>query len=370
MIKAIVLDDELAAGKWLSMKLKETGRVEVFCTLQNPLELTENLNKNHIDVVFLDIEMPEISGIELALQLSMKENAPEIIFVTAYDRYALEAFRADALDYLVKPVIERDLERVLAKLEKRLKSHTNVTERPQPAIEKRCFSISDVNLNFPTAKCEELFLYMLLKNKQSVSKWEIIEDLWPGKGLGKGEANIRTTAFRLNQVLDKQGLDLRVKSTKGYYHFSSVFNKNEVVAVRPFPMTEDLQHIEASAVEILRQHNFLKIMEEKDYLWAIMLKEHESAYYKWAMDLIEHYRDPEPLCLQALCYLQEQFPWKESLLAEILPLMMKLEGAVALRRFFQHQEEERSQTGIKLSQTIQALYDNLLLNSPQYKEKL
>ena len=362
MIKAIVLDDEWAAGDWLSMKLNETGRVDVICTLQNPLELIENLNKSQIDVVFLDIEMPVISGIELALQLSMKDNAPEVIFVTAYDGYALEAFRADALDYLVKPVIDRDLDRVLAKLEKRLNSNSRVMGKHLYSITKRCFSILDINLNFPTAKCEELFLYMLLKNKKVISKWEIIEDLWPEKGLGKGEANIRTTAFRLNQVLDKQGLDLRVKSTKGYYHFSSLSNKNEVVAVRSLPLKEDLQNTEVPVVETLRQHNFLKIMEEKDYLWAVMLKEHESAYYKWAIDLIANYRDREPLYLQALCYLQEQFPWKESLLVEILPLMMKMEGAIALKRFFQHKEEERSHSGIKLSQSIRTLYDHLILN--------
>lgn len=362
MIKAIVLDDESITGEWLGEKLRKTGAIDVVNILQNPLELAENLTRGHIDVVFMDIEMPEISGIELAMQLSLLENTPEIIFVTAYAGYALDAFRANALDYLVKPVIMRDLERVLIKLEKRLNSKRNEVGRSQsqPAMKKHCLSISDINLKFPTAKCEELFLYMLLRNRQLVSKWEIIEDLWPDKGPEKGGANIRTTAFRLNQVLEKQGHDLRVKSSKGYYHFISSGNKSEVISIRPFPEAETLGRAETPVVEILNQYNFLNIVEEKDYMWLIMLKEYENAYFRWAMEVLEPYRNREETYLQALYYLYEQFPWKEALLAEIMPLIVKVEGTGALIRFFQQQAEGDSQADIKLSQTIIGIYQKLL----------
>ncbi len=362
MIKAIVLDDESISGEWLGEKLRKTGMVDVVNILQNPFELTEHLTTGNIDVVFMDIEMPEISGIELAMQLSMLEISPEIIFVTAYAGYALDAFRANALDYLVKPVIIKDLERVLAKLEKRLNSkRIELDGSPsQPAIKKRCLSITDINLKFPTAKCEELFLYMLLRNRQLISKWEIIEDLWPDKGPEKGGANIRTTAFRLNQVLEKQGLDLRVKSSKGYYHFIPAACKNEIIAIRQFPQPESLQHTEGSVLETLKKYNFLDIIEEKDYMWLVRLKEYENAYFKWAMEVLEPYRERVATYLQALYYLYEQFPWKEALLAEIMPLIVKVEGTGALIHFFQQQAEGDSQAEIKLSQTIMNIYQKLL----------
>ncbi len=361
MIKAIVLDDESIPGEWLGKKLRKTGAVDVVNILQNPFELTEYLTKDHIDVVFMDIEMPEISGIELAMQLSLLENTPEIIFVTAYAGYALDAFRANALDYLVKPVIMKDLERVLLKLEKRLNRKRYEVERSpsQPAMKKRCLSIADINLKFPTAKCEELFLYILLRNRQLISKWEIIEDLWPDKGPEKGGANIRTTAFRLNQVLEKQGLDLRVRSSKGYYHFISVANKNEIITMRTFPAAEALGR-GIPVLEALKQYNFLNIVEEKDYMWLVRLKEYENAYFKWAMEVLEPYRQRDATYLQALYYLYEQFPWKESLLAEIMPLIVKVEGTGALIRFFQQQAEGDSQADIKLSQTIIGIYQKLL----------
>lgn len=362
MIKAIVLDDESITGEWLGEKLKKSGVVDVVNILQNPFELTEYLTKDLIDVVFMDIEMPGISGIELAMQLSRLEDTPEIIFVTAYAGYALDAFRANALDYLVKPVIMKDLERVLIKLEKRINRKRNEVERnpSQPEIKRRCLSISDINLKFPTAKCEELFLYILLRNRQLISKWEIIEDLWPDKGPEKGGANIRTTAFRLNQVLEKQGLDLRVRSSKGYYHFFSVANKNEIITMLPFPAAEALGQWGISVLEALKQYNFLNIVEEKDYMWLFRLKEYENAYFKWAMDVLVPYRQREAMYLQALYYLYEQFPWKESLLAEIMPLIVKVEGTGALIRFFQQQAEGDSQAEIKLSQTIIGIYQKLL----------
>lgn len=101
-IRAIVVDDEPLACKRLVKLLNEEEDVEVVEVCANGKEAIEEINEQDPDLVFLDIQMPEINGFEV-LQHIESDRVPAIIFVTAYDEYALKAFEVHALDYLMKP---------------------------------------------------------------------------------------------------------------------------------------------------------------------------------------------------------------------------------------------------------------------------
>ncbi len=120
MIKAIIVDDELHSLKMLHRQLNASGRVEVCASFTGPLEVLEYLKENTVDVAFLDIEMPDMCGLELAANILCQHGKILVVFVTAYCDYALEAFRINALDYLVKPVdtgsLNEALNRVAATL--------------------------------------------------------------------------------------------------------------------------------------------------------------------------------------------------------------------------------------------------------------
>lgn len=360
-MKAIVVDDEWAAGQWLGLKLKETKDIQVTHILQNPLELMGCIRDTGAEVVFLDIAMPEITGLELAEQLSALEQPPEVVFVTAHNDYALEAFRVNALDYVVKPVHDRELQRVLAKLIKRLEKSDRAKQGKLAAGVESFFSIAAEKLDFPTAKSEELFFYLLIKGRRLISKWELVEELWPDKEPKKGETNLHTTVFRVNQVLENYGLDLRVKAAKGYYHFISASGKGKPVTVQPFPSPEALKERTESLAEILEYYNFLQLIAEKDYLWAVAAKEYETDYYRWAMEQIDEHRSQEGVCLRAFTYLLRYFPWQESLIIQSMPLIFKLQGSAALTQFY-HEQKEIWETmyGIPLSKTIIQSYQNLI----------
>jgi two-component system LytT family response regulator len=113
--RAFVVDDEPLAVKRLVRMLEATGRATVVGTATDPERAMDALSVPgfKVDVVFLDIQMPGITGLELARQLP---GDPMIVFVTAYDTFALRAFEVSAVDYLVKPVRAADLERALAKI--------------------------------------------------------------------------------------------------------------------------------------------------------------------------------------------------------------------------------------------------------------
>jgi two-component system LytT family response regulator len=115
LIRAFVVDDERLAVQRLSRLLTETGRVVVAGSATDPHEALEALGGTDVDVAFLDIQMPEMTGLELVERLN--RDIP-VIFTTAYDRYALEAFAVNSIDYLLKPVEASRLEKALDKLER------------------------------------------------------------------------------------------------------------------------------------------------------------------------------------------------------------------------------------------------------------
>ncbi len=108
MLKALVVDDEAPARSELRFLLGEVGSVEVVGEAGNAAEALQLIKAIPYDVIFLDIQMPGLTGVQLAEALSAHPRPPAIIFVTAHSEHAVKAFEVHATDYLVKPVeVER-----------------------------------------------------------------------------------------------------------------------------------------------------------------------------------------------------------------------------------------------------------------------
>lgn len=126
MIRALVADDEAPAREELKHLLKGIEGIEVVGEARDGPAAYDQIAKLKPDVVFLDIHMPGLSGIEVARAISDLDPAPRIVFVTAYDQYAVEAFETEALDYILKPVeterLEAAIERVRRAIETRAPS--------------------------------------------------------------------------------------------------------------------------------------------------------------------------------------------------------------------------------------------------------
>ena len=118
-LKAIIIDDSPQARKLLLMMLEEhVNDLEVIGEAEQAVQGLALIKEHHPDVVFLDIEMPGKSGIQLAEQLLIEKINPAIVFTTAYNDYALNAFRLSAIDYLLKPINENHLEEAIEKIKK------------------------------------------------------------------------------------------------------------------------------------------------------------------------------------------------------------------------------------------------------------
>ena len=118
-MRALIVDDEIHAREELEVLLQETGEFSVVVKCANALEALQAIRKEKPQVLFLDIQMPVVSGFEL-LSMIDEELMPIVVFVTAYDEYALKAFEESALDYLLKPVEKERLTRTVKKLKRML----------------------------------------------------------------------------------------------------------------------------------------------------------------------------------------------------------------------------------------------------------
>ena len=125
MIRTIIIDDEPSAVNVLALILKKKCKedVEIIATSESPTEGRALIEKLDPDLVFLDIEMPGMTGIDLLR--SFKDPSFHVVFVTAYDAYAVEAFRLSAVDYLLKPVESADVVHAIEKIKKDYDSNQN-----------------------------------------------------------------------------------------------------------------------------------------------------------------------------------------------------------------------------------------------------
>jgi two-component system response regulator LytT len=128
-LKAIVVDDEQLAREELTFQLQQLGSVEVVAQAVDGVEALNAIDRSDADIVFLDVQMPGLTGFEVAHRLVTRESAPSIVFVTAFDRHALEAFEVNAVDYLLKPVDAARLEQAVQRARKRLTS-----DRSEPPL--------------------------------------------------------------------------------------------------------------------------------------------------------------------------------------------------------------------------------------------
>jgi len=115
MLNAIVIDDEQYAREELIELLHETKQIRVIQQAENAIEGLQLINKLKPDIIFLDIQMPQITGIKMLSMLN-PDNMPKVVFSTAYDQYALQAFEENAFDYLLKPIDPARLQKTVDRL--------------------------------------------------------------------------------------------------------------------------------------------------------------------------------------------------------------------------------------------------------------
>ena len=164
MIKAIIVDDEPLALDVLETYIAQLPELELVARCENALEAREVLKEHDVDLMFLDINMPQLTGIDFVKTLSVK---PNFIFTTAHPYYAVEGFELNAIDYLMKPI---PLERFMKAVNKVINMQLGETSVPEKKKENFIFVKADkklIKVNFDDILyIEGLKDYVIIRQKE------------------------------------------------------------------------------------------------------------------------------------------------------------------------------------------------------------
>lgn len=144
LLQVLIVDDEAIIAHELKNMLEQLDDNLSIRLCHSGVEAMQEVESRKIDLVFLDIQMPGINGMQVAQVWASKEKSPIVVFVTAYSEYALDAFAVDALDYLLKPFDEDDIERVLKKVNRYYKRAKSDEKNIRKEIAQR-FSVEGSN---------------------------------------------------------------------------------------------------------------------------------------------------------------------------------------------------------------------------------
>lgn len=220
LLRAIIVDDEQPSVDKMARLLKESGIVDIKGKFTDPIEALKYMENTSIDVAFLDIEMPEMSGIELAnFILELNENVA-IVFITAYNEYAVEAFRINAIDYLMKPLDRDHLKETLNRIMEKM----NVQIYPQQA-KIYCFDRFKViteqgEVKFRTAKAEELMAFFIDRRGAEIPRSEITDRIWSEFDGDRAVTNFNSTLYYMKKALLNNGAEIPVERVRDRYRLN------------------------------------------------------------------------------------------------------------------------------------------------------
>lgn len=205
-MKVICVDDEQPVLDNFKRKVKDISEIESLHLFLSGQEALEWAAEHPVDTAFLDIEMADINGIELAKKLRQTDENIRIVFVTAYGQYALEAFGVDAIGYLLKPYSREDIRKELNKA---------IRMRPLPKKRVEIQTIPNFSvlvdgnvLSFGRTKSEELLALLVDRGTAGLTVGEAIACLWPGRPSDENTQTLyRVTFHRLMEALRDAGVE-------------------------------------------------------------------------------------------------------------------------------------------------------------------
>lgn len=251
-MKVIYVDDEQPILDDFSSKVSDLSETESFMPFWNGIEALKWVEKNPVDVAFLDVEMPGMNGIELAKKLKQIDRNIRIIFVTAYEQYALDAFGVDALGYVLKPCSREEIQKELdkascmrARPEKRIVIQT---------IPNFVISVDGTVIHLGGAKQTELMALLVDRAQAGLSSGEAISCLWPDRPADESTQILyRVTFHRLMEALRTAGIE------------QILYSVGRKKYIRTEQVDCDLYRILEGEVEALQNYGGEYM---KDYSWS------------------------------------------------------------------------------------------------------
>lgn len=265
-MRIAAVDDETHALERFERMVSNVTELSLCGLFETGEQLLAYLRENPLDAVFLDIEMPGINGLQLSEQIQNLNENIEIIFVTAFNQYAVDAFEVQAMDYIMKPLTEERLGKTIRRL---LKTNRTATRPGKPFIQ--CFGEFEVFLNgevmtWKNSKAKEVLAFLVHKNGVPVSWEKISAAVWPDYNSEKAQTNFHATTYLLRKRLAEAGLSQILESVRGNYRI--VTDKVDCDAYQLEEIIKKNQMKRKEDTRLLEQPVQKGYMEGSGYDWA------------------------------------------------------------------------------------------------------
>ncbi|WP_088835201.1 response regulator [Paenibacillus tyrfis] len=284
MFHTIIVEDEKPILDLMKYIIGQNPNYTILGAFTNPLEALARLPELKPDVVFLDVEMPRMNGLELARKINELSEETKIIFSTAYKQYALDAFQVYAFDYILKPVTPAAIERIAGRLVKQQRFVFPAEPQERAAV-IRCFGGFEVRnregmpVRFPTRKTEELFALFLCHPGRELSKWHLADLLWPEMKEDRASHNLHNTIYRLKKLLKGHEIGMDIRKINDGYRLETAGLTYDVLAYERYgPVLLGVMQ-DAEQAERLCALYKGPLLDKKDYMWKASLEEGYARQY-------------------------------------------------------------------------------------------
>ena len=277
-MRAILVDDELSALIYLEKLLLKIGCVNIVGKYINPSEAIVKVLHDKPDIVFLDVEMPGISGIEVAEAIQRSLPKICIIFITAFDEYAVRAFELNAVDYVLKPITHDRLKKTLQRISKSDKKRVTLdTSKKTPmvyAFGSLSFALDNnisevVDFRWRTSKVRGIFAFLLQHRGVFIRKDTLLDLFWPNLEIEKGYTQLYSTIYQLRKTLSASKVDICITNLENGYKLDMNGVKLDVeeweTGIKELPIVnKDTLPIHKHLLTLYQG----EYLPNEDYLWA------------------------------------------------------------------------------------------------------
>ncbi len=367
MITAILLDDEPHVLELNRLVVEDSNEIQVLATFTKVSEAMRALPQLKPNVCFIDIEMSGMNGLELAKKILQMNIHTEIVFVTAYEKYSIEAFGAEAFDYILKPIDADSVNRVIRKWNRRYSLAT-----PSPVLQIQglgglTFYDSEAtltNVKWRSLKTEEVLAYFLIHGRRGVTRDELLEELWGNDVTNSGV--VHTTVYRLKKTLERFGADKEIVYAEGRYRLNT-----HRFSIDFLDFEEELRQAASATIDaeqkfrtLMRYHGAL--FEGRDYTWVLTHRQYlHNQFVQFGIQLARSFDESEQLdraeqCCQKLLL---HAPSEEEAHELLLNIYYKRqERSAFIRQFVAYRNMLDHELGIAMKQKWHNLYDAFIIN--------
>ena len=369
MLRVIAVDDEKNALDRFDRVMADEPRVTVVGRFSHADEALDYLRKEPVDIAFLDIEMPGTDGLHMAELISREMPRVEIVFITAYEQYALKAFQAHAVGFLLKPL---DIREIREQIDNLIGRSARREEPPgQSKLVVRCFgsfvcypeAASDQAVRWRTAKAEELFALLVHIRGRSISREMLIDALWPEVSPEKGANQFRVTCTYIRNTLSELGFnDMLLRDRDSYfididklscdmYDFSSVITS--LAVTKP-----DIALWEKTAALYTGRY-----FSDKPYEWTVNTgtrfeNDYKTLMYRLATEYMKTGNQKEACA--AIAAVIEQDPYEEEAVEKLMSLQLYAGDHTAAAKVYRDYEDKlKAELDISPSENLKMLFDKI-----------